>query len=331
MKTILITGAAGFIGRHLVQRVLETTDWRIVALDGLSYAADTLKLVHDHAYDKSRVRLLWHDLRAPLSEDLIASIGDVDYVANVASASHVDRSISDPAVFFLNNASLIANMLEYARATRPEKFLQVSTDEVFGPAYAGYCHKEWDPHVPSNPYSASKSAQEALCIAYWRTYGLPLIITNTMNNFGEGQHPEKFVPMIVRKLLADEEIAVHGKWVDEEFIPGSRYWLHASSHADALIYLLSNMEPARYPDTDRPSRWNVVGDCEVDNLEMVGKIGAILGKRPKVSRDDFHSSRPGHDLRYALDGEKLKAEGWSPRMDFEESLVQSVTTIASCV
>ena len=324
MKTILITGAAGFIGRHLVQRVLETTDWRIIALDGLSYAADTLKLVQDHGYEKSRVKLLWHDLRAPFPEELIEQIGPVDYIANVASASHVERSIAQPASFFLNNAALIANMLEFARIAKPEKFLQVSTDEVFGPAYGDYCHKEWDVHIPSNPYSASKSAQEALCVAYWRTYGLPLIITNTMNNFGEGQHPEKFVPMVIRRILAGEEIPVHGKWEGGKFIPGSRYWLHASTHADALIYLLREAHPESYPEASRPSRWNVVGDQEIDNQRMVEIIGGILGETPNISQDDFHSSRPGHDLRYALDGEKLRQSGWQASTSFDCALEQTV-------
>lgn len=323
-KNILITGAAGFIGRHLVQRILETTDWNIVVLDGLSYAADPVRLVTDHNYDKSRVKMVWHDLRAPLHQVVIDRIGQVDYIVNAASMSHVDRSIADPSNFFMNNCALIANILEFAREVKPEKFLQVSTDEVFGPAYGDYKHGEWDVHIPSNPYSASKSAQEALCISYWRTYGLPLIITNTMNNFGEGQHPEKFVPMVIERIRKGVSIPIHGSWADGQFISGSRFWLHAASHAEAIIFLLTNKTPAKYPDESRPSRWNVVGDREVSNLDMVRMIEKIIGKQAVVELTDYHSSRPGHDLRYALDGEKLASDGFTPSLSFEESLKQVV-------
>jgi dTDP-glucose 4,6-dehydratase len=322
-KAVLITGAAGFIGRHLVKRVLETTDWRIIAIDSLSYAADTDKLFNDPSYDRKRVRVIWHDFRSPITDEMRRSIGYVDYIVNVASNSHVDRSIENPSSFFLNNTALIANVLEMVRDVAPEKFIQISTDEVFGPAPKRYGHKEWDVHVPSNPYSASKSAQEALSIAYWRTFGVRLIITNTMNNFGEGQNQEKFVPLIIRKLLADKSILVHGQFDNGKFIPGSRYWLHASTHADALIFLLNNAQPNKFPESSRPSRWNIVGDIEIDNEEMVYRVAEILGVQPKIRRDDFHSSRPGHDLRYALDGTKLRNYGFKPSTTFEEALLRN--------
>ena len=248
----------------------------------------------------------------------------MDYIVNVASDSHVDRSIKNPAPFFLNNTALIANVLEMARAVSPEKFIQISTDEVFGPAPKGYAHKEWDVHIPSNPYSASKSAQEALSIAYWRTFGVPLIITNTMNNFGEGQHEEKFIPLVIRNLLLGKSVNIHGQFDGGVFTPGSRYWLHASAHADALIYLLNTAQPNRFPESSKPSRWNIVGDVEVDNENMVHRIAEILGVDPKIRQDDFHSSRPGHDLRYALDGTKLRDYGFSPATTFDEALRTTV-------
>lgn len=329
MKTILITGAAGFIGRHMVQRVLETTDWNIVALDGLSYAADTFRLVQNDFFDKSRVKLLWHDLRAPIPDALAEQIGEVDYIAAVASISHVDRSIADPANFFIDNCKIGVHLLEFARVCKPEAFIQVSTDEVYGPAEVGHNHKEWEEHIPSNPYAASKSAQESAAISYWRTFGLPLIIINTMNNFGQGQHPEKFIPLIVRKLIRGEPIDVHGRFDLDKFVSGSRYWLHASSHADALIFLLKRGSVQSYPEHNRPSRWNVVGEVEVGNKNMVHTIASILGVSSNIRQCDFHSSRPGHDLRYALDGAKLQDAGWQAETGFLEALRTTVMAEAA--
>lgn len=331
MKTILITGGAGFIGRSLVARLLRETDWNIVVLDSLTYAADQNRLALDEGYDASRVRLLWHDLRAPLNETLIARIGPVDYIANVASESHVDRSIADPVSFFMANCALAAHMLEYARVAKPEVFLQISTDEVYGPAEVGHAHAEWEVHIPSNPYAASKSAQEALAISYWRTFGVPVIITNTMNNFGESQHPEKFVPLCVRNILMGKPITVHGASTPEGFVSGSRCWLHAENHADALLHILRHLPPVPYPQADRPGRWHIAGDREISNLEIVSMISAQIGIEAIVDPVDFHSSRPGHDLRYALDGSAIAAAGWTPPVDFGESFAKTVTAIVSQV
>lgn len=327
--TILITGGAGFIGRSFVSKVLRETDWNIVVIDSLTYAGDVNRLALSDGYDPTRVRMFWHDLRAPINEALAYRIGPVRWIANIASESHVERSIADPAGFFMANCALEANILEFARTAKPEVFLQISTDEVYGPASEGHAHKEWECHIPSNPYSASKSAQEALAISYWRTYGVPVIITNTMNNFGESQHAEKFVPLCVRKIMNREPITVHGaNQADGSFVSGSRFWLHVDSHSDALLYILRNLPPASYPADDRPSRWHIAGNLEVSNLEIVDIIANRLGISAKVDPVDFHASRPGHDLRYALDGGAIQRAGWIPPADFESSFSRTIDALA---
>lgn len=326
MKHVLLTGGTGFIGHHTVEHLLKETDWNVTIIDALTYAGDMGRLVDIEGFDPTRVRTIWHDLRAPLHDYLIERIGPVDYVINMASGSHVDRSITDPVPFVRNNVDLVLHMLEYARVVQPEKFIQVSTDEVYGPAPEAYKHREWDTILPSNPYSASKAAQEAIAFSYWRTYGVPLAITNTMNNFGERQNVEKYVPLVIQRLLRDQVVQVHAQKVDGEWVPGSRVWLHARNHADALLFLLRDVDFPQYDgiSDDRPFRVNVVGKDEVDNATIVQMVADVLDVPARYECTDFHSSRPGHDLRYALDDTRLRELGWRPPLDLEESFERTV-------
>ena len=186
----------------------------------------------------------------------------------------------------------------------------------------GVNHKEWSAIVPSNPYSASKACQEAISIAYWRTYGVPVVITNTMNNFGEMQDSEKYMAKIIKCIASGETVPVHG--TPEKI--GSRYYLHARNHADALLYIIKNLPPTMYKEgVDLvPDRYNVVGDVELNNLEVLKEIAEVVGKEPKYAFSDFHATRPGHDRRYALDGSKLKNLGWKAPVPFKESLKKYV-------
>lgn len=349
MTTVLLTGGAGFIGSHCVEHWLKTTDWDIVVLDSLSYAGDPNRLLDvEPAVDWSRVRMLYHDLRAPLHDHPTGDrIGEVDYIVNMAAGSHVDTSITHPASFFTNNVDVAVNMLEYARLSQPDaKFVQVSTDEVYGPAPHGYAHREWDPIRPSNPYAGSKAAQEAAAFSWWRTYGLKLAITNTMNNFGERQHPEKFVPMAIRNISSGRSVIAHARPTkvpdftrpldhngEPHAKPGwqasSRVWLHARNHADALRFLLDDVDFPRYdPKNDtgesRLLRYNVAGEREIAVDEIIRMIGDVLGKKARIEYVDFHSSRPGHDLRYALDGTALNKAGWKPPVPLDESFDRTV-------
>ena len=318
MRRILVTGAAGFVGHHAVEHILETTDNEAVALVSFRHRGDSLRLAH--LVGHPRLQVVYHDLQGPISERLVDQIGPIDSILHFAAESHVDRSITDPVPFVRNNIDATLNALEYARLVKPDHFVQVSTDEVYGPAPKGYNHQEWEPIVPSNPYSASKAAQEALAISYWRTYGVPVILTNTMNNFGQRQDREKFIPNLMHHIYCGEVFPARSP----EWDRGSRFWLHARNHADALLYLLG-WQPTRSDGGNRPDRWNVVGDVEMVNEDMALLMAKLMGKPLRfqiVSKDEHH--RPGHDLRYALDNTKLAKAGWKPPMDFEGSLANLV-------
>jgi dTDP-glucose 4,6-dehydratase len=299
----------------------------------------------------SRVTVVTHDLTVPFSDQLIDKIGPIDYIISMASESHVDRSIQYPVAFVQNNINLALNLAEYAckiwglnidnQIPPPgKKFLHINTDEVYGPAPEGHAHKEWETMLPSNPYSASKAAQSSILFAYWRTRGLPLIETHTMNIIGELQDPEKFVPMVIKNVLAGETVPIHGS-ADGKI--GSRFYLHARNQADALMFILQNIPVLNYGDKwsvpdgviegadiqqsgiiDRPAKYHVVGEREIDNLEMAQLIAKFAGKELKYDIVDFHSSRPGHDLRYALDGTKLAEAGWKAPLSLEDSLKNTV-------
>ena len=319
---LLLTGAAGFIGSHILEHVLVNTDWDIVCVCSWKHKGTPERInsvLNPHPEWRKRVEVITHDLSTPFTEITKKRIGDIDYVINAASDSHVDRSITDPVPFIQNNVNLILTMLEWARVAKPKVFVQVSTDEVYGAAPEGHNHKEWEPMLPSNPYSGSKAAQEAICISYWRTYGVPLILTNTMNNFGETQDSEKYVSKIIHSLNHNKPITIHGSQ-DGKF--GSRFYLHARNHADAILFLIQNTTPAMYGHVgvDRPDRYNVVGEKEMDNKEMADLVAKIMDKPLQYVTVDYHSTRPGHDLRYALDGEKLARMGWDAPCPLEDSM-----------
>lgn len=322
---ILITGIAGFFGSHLLEHVLINTNLEVIGIASWQHKGTPERVeevLNNNPDWMKRVTIITHDLSAPFTDRTISRIGKVDYIVNAASDSHVDRSIDDPVPFVQNNVNLELTMLELARVIKPKVFLQFSTDEVYGVAPEGINHKEWSAIVPSNPYSASKACQEAIAISYWRTYGVPLIITNTMNLFGQTQDPEKYMAMSIRQILKDEPVTVHGT---EDRI-GSRFYLHARNAADAVLFILNKLPPTPYSEDHDlfPDRYNIVGDIELNNLEVAEKIAEVLDKPLKYEFTDFHATRPGHDRRYALDGSKLKSLGWNAPKNFKESLTEYV-------
>lgn len=322
-KRVLLTGASGFFGSHLLRHLMVNTDWEFVCPCSWTHKGTPERLENAiEGMDKNRVIVITHDLTTPFTEQTKKRIGKIDYILNIASNSHVFRSIDNPGEFILGNTALAYNMLELARELKPEIFLQFSTDEVYGVAPEGVNHKEWATIIPSNPYSASKAAQEAIAISYWRTYNVPVIITNTMNLFGETQDPEKYTAQLVKKIYNGETVTVHGS----EGNIGSRFYLHARNGADAVYFILKNLPPKLYNEGENllPNRYNIVGDIELDNLSLAKVVAEMLGKELKYELVDFHKGRPGHDKRYALDGSKLHNLGWKAPVGFEESLKKSI-------
>lgn len=317
---MLLTGGAGFVGHHVAEHLL-SLDWEVTCLVSFRHRGCPMRLRHlALAHPEHRLHILQHDLTAPINERLAEAIGEVDVVINLAAESHVDRSLTQPRHFVENNVQLQLTMLEFARQARPRVFLQLSTDEVYGPAAQGHVSREWDAMLPSNPYAASKAAQEALGIAWWHSYGLPLILVNSMNLIGERQDVEKFVPMVTRQVLWGETVTIHA----DERGPGSRHYLHARNLASALTFLIERGAPARFPEQDRPDRWHVAGACEVDNLEMAQMVARAAGQPLQYRLVDFDRARPGHDPRYALDASRIRQAGWEPPVAFQESLTRAV-------
>jgi len=318
MKKILISGSCGFVGSHFVEHIQKNTDWHIIGIDSFRHKGDSLRIYQD----PQRYDVDCHDLASPISDRMINKIGHIDYIVNFASESHVDRSITDPVPFVENNIKLMLTMLEYARKIKPEKFIQISTDEIYSAAPDGMYFPEWSTILPSNPYSASKAAQESLCISYFRTYGLPVIITNCTNIFGERQDAEKYIPKIISSINKNAAITVHG----DKYGIGSRFYLHARNKSDALLFLLQRQSVTIFDEINHPipDRYNIAGDVEVDNLEIALKIAKIMGKELKYEITDSYLTRPGHDRRYALDDSKIHRLGWKPPIPFAEALERTV-------
>ena len=327
-ERVMVTGGCGFIGHHLVEHLLKKTDWDIVVLDRLTYASSGFDRLRDiKAFDDRRVTIFTTDLSEELGQGMVMELGNLSAIIHMCAETHVDNSISDPWPFVKANVVGTFRMLELARKMPSlKRFVYFSTDEVFGPAPDDVRYKEWDRYNSTNPYSATKAGGEELCLAWANTYNLPIIVTHTMNAFGERQHPEKFIPMIVRKVLAGESVTIHAD--PSKTRPGSRFYIHCRNIADAVLTILSGKHGAgsgRIQDGEIRDKFNIVGEKEMNNLDLARAIADVLGKPLKYELVDFHSSRPGHDLRYALDGSKMKeVYGWAPPATFEESLRRTV-------
>jgi dTDP-glucose 4,6-dehydratase len=320
-KRVLLTGIGGSISCHFFAHFCHNTDWHIVGVDSFRHKGWSDRVSHmfkEHPEWQERLTLITHDLTAPFSELTKKKIGHIDYIISMASLSDVEDSIHHPKDFIFNNVALVTHLLEYAREAKPKAFVQISTDEVYGPTDGKTFLKEWSPILPSNPYAASKAAQEAIAISYWRTYDVPLIITNTMNNLGELQQHSKF-PVMIQKLIAKGEVVkIHGKKDDI----GSRSYVHSRNFADAVLFLLKNTTPYIHTpgSVDMPDRYNIAGDKQLDNLELAELIAKLMDKELEYEFVDSATVRPGHDKHYGLSDEKLKSLGWTPPVSFEESL-----------
>ena len=316
-KKIVLTGGCGFIGHHFAEYVYKNTDWDIIIIDKLTYASMGLnRLRNNILLYTPRVKVFTIDLCEELSDGVKKEIGtDINYIVHMAAETHVDNSIREPMKVIKNNINSTVNLLEWARNLKNlEIFFYFSTDEVFGPALGNTLYKEWDRHRPTNPYSASKSAAENICISYENTYKIPLMIVNVMNAFGERQHVEKFIPLCIKKILNDELVYIHS--YPDKITSGTRFYIHEQNIASAVLFLIQNGTIGE--------KYNISGEKEVSNLELAQLIAKSMDRELKYELIDFHSTRPGHDLRYGLDGTKIYELGWNPKFNFEKSLEKTV-------
>jgi len=310
MQSILVTGGAGFIGSHFVQMAMtgklenfEST--RIVVLDALTYAGDISKLKPYMGLDNFEFiegDICNRQISDRLPDDLIGII-------NFAAETHVDRSILNPDVFVHSNFMGVANLLEIAKQKKI-RFLQVSTDEVYGSIADGFASETY-PLNPSSPYSASKASADLLALSYFKTFNSDIVITRCSNNYGPGQYPEKLIPRFISLLKAGHQVPVFGNGLN------TRDWIHVADHCNGIAKVFSG---------GRPGEIYNIGDVEhVSNLEIVNVILRELGL--PTSKIDFVPDRPGHDFRYAINASKIKSElSWSPKYDLSHELKILVET-----
>jgi dTDP-glucose 4,6-dehydratase len=321
---LLVTGGLGFLGHHIVEHFLKTTDAEIVVLDKMTYASSGFDRLRDiQVFDDKRIRVLGCDLARPIPEGVVRELGDIDYVIHAAAETHVDNSIVDPLPFLQSNVIGTHHLLWWLRSLKSlRRAFLVATDEVYGPAgWDSPGNVETDPFRPANPYAAAKAGGECLAFAYANTYRLPISIINTMNLIGERQACEKYVPLVIRRVLAGEEIAIHADPTCTR--SGTRFYLHCRNYASALAFLIErDMTGAVSQSADEaiPLKLHVAGEREISNLDLAQLIAGLIGKPLRYRLQNFHESRPGHDLRYALDGSKIRGLGWQQPLDIERSL-----------
>ncbi|MBL8115307.1 MAG: dTDP-glucose 4,6-dehydratase [Acidobacteria bacterium] len=304
MKKVLVTGAAGFIGSCFARRLFrERDDVSIVVLDKLTYAGNLANL--EPLAGSPRYRFVKGDIADP--EAVRDAMEGCDTVLNFAAETHVDRSLQGAAHFLDTDIKGVFVLLEEARRIGVEKFIQISTDEVYGQILEGE-FKETDPLNPRNPYSAAKCGGDRLAYSYWASYGVPVIVTRASNNYGPYHYPEKVIPLFITNAIDDLPLPLYG---DGRNV---RDWLHVEDHAAGLIFLL---EHGKAGET-----YNIGGGNEVMNVDLTRRILELLGKPETLIRPV--ADRPGHDRRYALNTDKLKALGWAPTVAFDKGLEDTV-------
>jgi len=299
---ILVTGGAGFIGSNFVHHMLRKhPDYEIVVLDKLTYAGRKENL-HD-IWDK--ITFIKGDITR--KEDVEKATKNCNCIVNFAAETHVDRSIIEAGTFVLTDIYGIYNLLEAARKLDIPRFEQISTDEVYGHIQKG-SFKEEDKLNPRNPYSASKAGAELLCQAYSETYGLPVIITRSSNNYGPYQHPEKLIPKTIIYALLNKSIPVYGTGENV------RDWIYVEDNCEAIDLVLQKSEAGEI--------YNIAANQELKNLQVVKTVLKLV--RKPESLIEFVKDRIGHDLRYSLDTERVRELGWRPRTTFEAGIKKTV-------
>jgi len=301
---LLVTGGCGFIGSNFIRLVLEKyKDVRVVNLDKLTYCGNP-----DNLRDVSsdiRYSFVKGDIcDSGLAEDLA---GEADAVVNFAAETHVDRSIKYPDDFMMTNVMGVKVLLEAARKAGVSRFVQIGTDEVYGSVPEGLS-KEDDLLRPNSPYSATKAAGDMLALSYFTTYGMPVVVVRSSNNFGPYQFPEKVIPLFITNLLRGRKVPLYGDGANV------RDWLYVEDNCEGIDLVLRDGKPGQI--------YNIGGGNHLSNLKLTTKILSEMGKDEKSI--EYVNDRPGHDRRYALDWTKIKALGWEPSAGFEENLKRTV-------
>ena len=308
MKNILLTGGAGFIGSNFINYMLdEHSDYNIINLDKLTYAGNLENLVTSEG--KKNYRFVKGDItNAELINSLFQKY-DINYVINFAAESHVDRSILGSEVFFRSNVLGTNVLLEAARKFNIEKFVQISTDEVYGSLGKEGLFTEDTPLHPNSPYSASKASADLMAMAFYHTYGLPVVVTRCSNNYGPFQFPEKLIPLMIINSLNGKKLPVYGDGMN------IRDWIYVTDHNKAIELVF---EKGRIGEV-----YNIGASTEMPNIEIIKLILNKLDKPEEMI--EFVKDRPGHDRRYAIDSSKIKNElGWEPLFSFEEAISKTI-------
>lgn len=300
---VLVTGGAGFIGSNFVHYLLEETDSRVTTLDALTYAGDRSNL--EGALDTDRHQFVEGDIR---NRNLMTELmRDTDVVVNFAAESHVDRSINDSEPFVSTNVQGTQVLLDVANEIGVDRFLQVSTDEVYGQILNGSFTEE-DPLNPRNPYAATKAGADLLALSYYTTHDLPVLVTRTCNNFGPRQHREKLIPKFLMLADAGKELPLYGDGSNV------REWLYVRDNCRAIETVLTEGKVGEV--------YNIGGGEELTNQEVTEAILDATGASDDIV--EFVEDRPGHDQRYSLDASKLRSLGWGPEWSFEDGLTETM-------
>jgi len=309
MKNILVTGGAGFIGSNFINYILnKRDDYFIVNLDKLTYAGNLENL------KPSEKEKNYHFIKGDIVNyelvDYIFHKYDIKYVINFAAESHVDRSILGSEIFYRTNVIGTNILLEVSRKYEAERFLQISTDEVYGSLGTEGLFTETTPLSPNSPYSSSKAAADMMVQAFYHTYGLPVLITRCSNNYGSYQFPEKLIPLMIINCLNDKELPVYGDGMNV------RDWIYVIDHNRAVETVFENGKPGEV--------YNIGAENEMPNIKIVELIIDHLNKSRGLIR--FVKDRPGHDKRYAIDAGKIKNElGWQPDFSFEQAIKDTIS------
>jgi dTDP-glucose 4,6-dehydratase len=322
MKTVLVTGGAGFIGSNFVRLIIERySNYKIINIDALTYAGniENLKDINDNL----NYTFIKADIRDRKKIEEIFNNYDIDTVVNLAAESHVDRSIEEPEVFLTTNIIGTQTLLDVAKKywkvnirdkyckeyKEGVKFIQVSTDEVYGELGKEGMFTETMPLMPNSPYSASKASADMIVRAYHETFGMPVNITRCSNNYGAYQFPEKLIPLMINNCIKEKELPVYGDGMQ------IRDWIHVSDHCSAIDTVLHKGKDGEV--------YNIGGNNEKANISIVKLIISVLGKSENLIK--YVKDRPGHDRRYAIDNTKITTElGWKPAYNFKDGIKETI-------